>query len=693
MEILETIANINYNAARPRPVDAASLFDLVKIRRLVDEATNLAVRAASDIASPILTNVHGGFGDAASMGLGGSGHGAKLSRERKFRMREQASQKLARAYRLDEIVCSVATMQGASPLENVAQSVLQRNPKDLDAKYVHLFHEKIPSRQLAESTSVQPLTDIIVERPTEPEVLRTRATVKVFKEDLEGAAQDLTHALSLCRFHRPSHAASQEEVQLQEPQRARRRPQDVILAEKDRPSSLEGQLVFQRGSVYLTMACQLLGQSLPPQQRHESPTGDGTVPRNADDEDVNGAKQEAARKQLESRKSVKILAKRALRDYMAFISQFEYSPYLPIGHVKEFNDRINMVAVQGIRNPRPSDAMAAAEPHKAYLLADLFAPLPPPDLPPYPSQSVVRNGSQPFEPETSCEWTTYHPLLSDALHSLLLCHCLVQTSPKELQRHAYMVARLVRLSDGYPVFQASRSPSRSDWVEVLRRADNWLNLSASWETLCAPAPIPIYDAPADQKSTPNPGLAASAAKALINGESPESVAEDMRKERIREQAIMEALDDERVVDEETFRASILAREKRAEEDYYSHGAAVAGKSPAANGSHPHAGSPSRKAPQRPPAESPMKRWGGAGDGDSREYPILTERASAIAIWVRDAPVVTGTAKRKKRTKKRSSSSSASKTTAAAAAAAPAPAAGIEAGMSKLDVEEEEPAET
>ena len=50
-EILETLANTNYNTPRPHPIDPAVFFDLAKIRRLVDEATNLAVRAASGNAA------------------------------------------------------------------------------------------------------------------------------------------------------------------------------------------------------------------------------------------------------------------------------------------------------------------------------------------------------------------------------------------------------------------------------------------------------------------------------------------------------------------------------------------------------------------------------------------------------------------------------------------------------------------
>ena len=678
IEILETIANINYNTARPRPINPASLFDLVKVRRLVEEATNLAVRAASDIASPILTNVHGGFPDPSSSnltGLAGSGHGAKLSRERKFRMREQASQKLARAYRLDEIACSVATMQGASPLEEVGKSVLQRNSRDPDAKYVHFFHEKIPSRQLAECTSLDPLTDIIEDRPTEPEVLRTRATVRVFKEDHDGAAQDLTHALSVNRFHRPSHTApSQDDSSLQEAHRVRRRHQDVILAEKDHPSSLEGQILFHRGAAYLTLACQHVLEGLPSKSPKDVEADDNEAQRDgaADAKEakslVMSEKYEKSEKgeqsRAESRKTVKVLAKRALRDYMGFIAEFEYSPNLPISHVKEFNDRINL-AVHGSRHTRSPDANVVPEPHTVYSLADLFAAIPPPDLPPYPAQDLVTRNSTPSrapEAAATCESTTYHPLLSDALHSLLLCHCLVQTSPKELQRHAYMVARLMSLSDGYPVFQASRSPSRSDWLDVLRRTNNWLDLSSTWETLCTPAPIPLFDSQPDKGSSHSPQLAAAAAAAVLNGGSAESIAEDLRRERVREQAVIDAMSDDRVTDEASFRAAIMAREKRAQEEFNaaSRNNAAGAATPGAKTNGDACHNQSRLAPN--PSNS---RWSGE---DGREYPILTDRAACIAQWVCEAPVVTGTAKRKKKAKR------------------PGKLGGVEAVLGKLSVE-------
>ncbi|KAM0564259.1 hypothetical protein ACHAPJ_000469 [Fusarium lateritium] len=648
IEILETIANINYNTPRPRPIDPAVLFDLLKIRRLVDEATNLAVRAASDIASPVLTNVHGGLPGASSMsalGMTGSGHGAKLSRERKFRMREQASQKLGRAYRLDEIACSVATMQGASPIEEIGALVLQRNPQDPDAKYVHFFHEKIPSRQLAESTSLQPLTDIISERPNEGEALRTRAIVKTFKEDYEGAAHDLTLALSVCRIHQQPHRSSEEEMQLQESHREKRWRQEVIPAEKDQPSSLEGQLLFLRATAYLSLACQHINAGIPTSQEQNGHADTNNSDENlaseangrgSPDEDPN-----SLHKQAEARKLVKTYAKRALRDLLAFMSQFEYAPNLPTSIARDFNDRVNLSA-HGARNPRPSETTYSLEPHTTYSLSDLFAAVPPSDLPPYPSKELTKSNeqAQPSDIPPTCEWSTYHPLLTDALHSLLLCHCLAQTSAKELQRHTYMVARLVRLSDGYPIFQASRSPARSDWVEVLRCAnENWIQLSASWETLCTPAPLPFYydNLPPKSKLHPGPSRkeAAAAAAAMINGGSAVLSPEAQRRQRMRErdQVIMDALDDERVCDEDTFRAAIEAREKRAEQD---RAAAAASANGSTNG-----------APTTTNNSGP-KRW--AVD-DSKENPVCTARATAIATWVREAPVVTGTTRRKKRPKK------------------------------------------
>ncbi|KAJ8106102.1 hypothetical protein ONZ43_g7176 [Nemania bipapillata] len=483
---------------------------------------------------------------------------------------------------------------------------------------------------------------IIGQRPSDCEPLRTRAIVRMFKDDFEGAAQDLTTALSVCRLNRPHRPPTEESMQLE--RRTGRRRDNPPLDETEQPSSTEVQLLFQRAGCYLTLACDYVEFALPKDGHgqngeaskgingassangNRTPEGEGLSHSTA----TQPTDQGPTKRQLESRKTVRLYAKRALRDYMEYLKHFHYSPNLPIEVSDDFSRQVNQATHRSKRyygQPRwtsqdPNSPTGSSVGHTVYPLATLFSATPPADLPPYPSADIVHAASGLNAVggiETTTEVVTYHPLLTDALHSLLLCHTLVQTSTKELQRHAYMVARLARLADGYPVFQASRSPARADWIEVLRRADNWIELTSSWEALCAPAPLPV-------PPSTNSLSAATAGVNALSIASPTSPTEtdEQRKERVRHQAIIEALEDERVNDEASFKAAILARQKRAEADQVT--------------------SPSSTSPN---ASAAPKRW--AVD-DGREYPILTERAEAVAHWIREAPAVsgTGTGKRKKK---------------------------------------------
>ncbi|EOA86775.1 uncharacterized protein SETTUDRAFT_19298 [Exserohilum turcica Et28A] len=265
-EVLESLAHSNYLSPRPHPIDPAVFYDLVKIRKAVDEATTLAVRATSGLTSAALSNsLHGAnsmLGSAAALGIGygggGGGGTSKLSRERKHRMRELATSKLSQAYHLDEIAASVATMQSASTLEDVAHLVLQREPSNVDAKYVHFFHEKIPSRMMAQCTPLDTLNDIIAERPHDGSPLRTRALTRIFKDDYVNSAKDLSEALSAARYTVAQHRAARDQLVLAKTLQdhcARDWRQQVRIADDDQPSSLESQLLFHRAGVYFTIAC------------------------------------------------------------------------------------------------------------------------------------------------------------------------------------------------------------------------------------------------------------------------------------------------------------------------------------------------------------------------------------------------------------------------------------------------------
>ncbi|KAK6513500.1 hypothetical protein TWF281_005124 [Arthrobotrys megalospora] len=547
-EVLESLAYHNWGTPRPHPIDPAVFFDIVKIRRLVDEATTISVRAAAGVASSSSSynssaaSLMGG-GNAAILGIGftNPNSNAKLSRERKHRMRELATQKLSRAYALDEIAASVATMQGASTLEDVASFVLQRNPDDVDAKYVHFFHEKIPSRMLAASTSLDPLDQVIFERPYDGWALRTRAVTKGFKDDHAGAAADLTSALKRVRSAVHDNGIGKATIGdifgangsggMHDNRGARGTGSGsgggpgagtwdgVTKDENLQPSSLEMQLLFHRASTYLTIACQKI-ETFNALGEHKNPPPANGAPTTT----ANGGPDIytlTAQKRETIRKAIRANAKKAIRDYLKYLSYFDYTPGLT---PEEAEDQLrqNIQAAARMKTQKAleydtngngtasapngkehanggySRARIPAPRGPVYSVSTLFTS-PPSTLPPYPasqSTELTKYGAQPPTPSSASnmipvyEQITYHPLLTDALHSLLLCHAIISSPAKEIQRYAFMVARLARICDGYPIFLAARSPARADWIELIRRVGDWMSLGRTWESLCQPAPLP-----------------------------------------------------------------------------------------------------------------------------------------------------------------------------------------------------------
>ncbi|KAF1919876.1 hypothetical protein BDU57DRAFT_442027 [Ampelomyces quisqualis] len=638
-EVLESLAHANYFSPRPHPIDPAVFYDLVKIRRAVDEATTLAVRAASGLTAAALgSSLHAHtslLGGAAALGMGHGGGGGKLSRERKHRMRELATAKLSQAYHLDEIAASVATMQSASTLEDVAHLVLQRSPHDADARYVHFFHEKIPSRMMAQCTPLDALNAIIAERPNDASPLRTRALTRIFQEDYVNSARDLSEALSAARFLMQQHRAGRDQLVLAktyQEQHGRDWRQEVKLADQDQPSSLETQLLFHRAGVYFTIACGHVHAALDGLREAEDAKAQRDA-RTAAGEDVapeSPGDVQGHRCRAEARKQVRQNAKRALRDYNAFLSHFDYTPGISAALAEEFLRRLghpsNTVPKETYQPPLnrlldssspssfspTSDALVRRPPSTSdnrdrstwpkvpppeiFKLSQLFDAVPPSTLPPYPAPTPTSPASAAASAfADSHESITYHPLLTDALHSLLLCHALLQTPQKEHLRHAHNAARVARICDGYPIFLAARSPARADWIEVLRRTHNFIHLDRSWEALCRPAPLP--------------------GQSQSNGKTEKAETEKQKRDRIKHEAILEALADERVVDEDSFQRAVHAREKRYADDE----AAERSNGNSANGNG-----------------SGAKRW---AQDDGREYPISTERAEAITRWVREAPPV------------------------------------------------------
>ena len=126
-EILSSLAHQNYTMPSPRLIDPSVFYDIVKIRKAVDEASQESVRASNGVATN--PNNNGGRMDM----FGAPGGGTQLSKERVFKIRQKAVRLLGEAFKLDEVAASVATMQATSTVEDVGAHVLRREPNSTGA--------------------------------------------------------------------------------------------------------------------------------------------------------------------------------------------------------------------------------------------------------------------------------------------------------------------------------------------------------------------------------------------------------------------------------------------------------------------------------------------------------------------------------------------------------------------------------
>lgn len=126
--------------ATPPPIDPGVFRSVTSIRRLIDEAAELSVRASSGLSAVALGSIRGGgalnmnsspWATAQSLGLNpmgetaGGGRNVAMSAMRVHRLRALSVQKLAQAYKADEIASSVMVMQGGSVFDDVAERVLK----------------------------------------------------------------------------------------------------------------------------------------------------------------------------------------------------------------------------------------------------------------------------------------------------------------------------------------------------------------------------------------------------------------------------------------------------------------------------------------------------------------------------------------------------------------------------------------
>ncbi|KAI9510763.1 hypothetical protein F5148DRAFT_976267 [Russula earlei] len=504
----------------PPPIDPGVFRSITSIRRLIDEASELAVRASSGMSAAALGSIRGGpspsmhsspWALAQSLGMNplgdtGGGRNVAMSAMRIHRLRALAVQKLAAAYRADEIASSVMVMQGGSMFEDIAERVLKVDPNDADAKYVHFFHEKIPSRQLAESTTTCVLDELIKAYPQRLELFRTRGIVRTFRDEYPAAIKDFTHALKEARavrkarsfHHNGSHTPQSSRGKGDKRKKDGKKRSngqapangtsdadgggDTSEAETppvhpstlpDAPEPLEPQLLFLRAAAYLQNAIFLVEERiLKLEGIRKRISGEGAAelrlcyiqngryggveignpegPLGRTD----GPKLQAYRGVLADdgfRDQIGGLLKKSIRDHERFLAHFDaletptHSPRPP--------DNDGDVVADG-------DELVERAAY-AFLLSEALRPGAPGKPPPAPP------------PNAAVLFTTYHPLLVESHFSILLC-LLMLGDFAALLRAFVRAATVVDGLEGYPVFLPPRSMAQVEFVETLERlAGGW----------------------------------------------------------------------------------------------------------------------------------------------------------------------------------------------------------------------------
>ncbi|KAH6911139.1 hypothetical protein BKA70DRAFT_1269566 [Coprinopsis sp. MPI-PUGE-AT-0042] len=464
--------------ATPPPIDPGVFRSVTTIRDLIDEASELSVRASSGL------NNGSPWGAAQSLGMnplggnGGGGRNVAMSAMRIHRLRALAVQKLAEAYKTDEIASSVMVMQGGSVFDDLAERVLRNEPNDPDARYVHFFHEKIPSRQLAESTTSKVLDELIAQFPQRLQYYRTRGIVHCFREDFTLATKDFTHALKEARAIRKAkqaHHASNMKKESRSSKSGKRRknnstancngqapPDGTSVMDSsdgadgglvvhpsvlpDAPEPIEPQLLFLRGAAYLQHAVHLIETAvLDLEGVTKAPSLDGAELRLCylDNGKYGGVEIGNPDGPLGSNQGRKVKA------------------YNQVLGEPSFREHVNSLLKKSIRD------------HEKFLAH--FDTLEPPH--PFPDGDIASRVDYAFNlsdtKRTSLTdippiFTTYHPLLVESLYSVLICLLMLgrfDTLLPQFVRTATMVDGL----EGYPIFLPPRSMGQAEFIEILER--------------------------------------------------------------------------------------------------------------------------------------------------------------------------------------------------------------------------------
>jgi hypothetical protein len=366
---------------------------------------------------------------------------------------------------------------------------------------------------LSQSTSTDVLDQIIAASPTTPEFYRTRGVVKCFKEEFAGALRDFKMALAHVKH--------------------RKRVNNVLLGKKptlplhnhhgnedDECTGTESQLYFLRAACYLQYAISLVDKAIQKVDGVERKDGEGSELRLvAVKKGTNGISHHGSYPRLEEYRKellpithqVQNLAKRSVRNYTHFLSFYPSSlpPFSPMNDetaskgstpvtsrdsspVRSFKEKEDSNSLSGSNNEHQVDPKFIERTKK---LTEKVAGLPPSPDTGNGSPVIVSkehhhhhhhhhhhyhhhhhphhfHGYQP----THTFATTYHPLLIEAWYAIALNYVLVGDIHTGAMWHS-RISEMHECIEGYPVFLPARSMAQADYMEVLERIKKASSLS------------------------------------------------------------------------------------------------------------------------------------------------------------------------------------------------------------------------
>jgi hypothetical protein len=361
----------------------------------------------------------------------------------------------------------------------------------VDAKYVHFFHEKIPSRQLAESTTTKILDELIAAQPQRLEYYRTRGIVHCFRDEYSQATKDFTYALKEARAVRRARMIHSSLGESRMTKNGKRRkattshhtngqappdgtspmPENTVeglhgeplllhpSVMPDAPEPIEPQLLFLRGAAYLQQVIFLIESAvLKLEGVCKAPSAEGAELRLCylENGKYGGVEMGHPDGPLGKKDGVKVLAYKKVLGEKAFKEQISNLLRKSIRDHEKFLSHFDSLESP---NAMP-DGDVAHQTEFAFLLSESIRPGNHANLPPPMSDAPAM-------------FTTYHPLLVESHFSVLICQLMLADFVNILPVFA-RTASLVDGLEGYPVFLPPRSMGQAEFIEVLERlAGGW----------------------------------------------------------------------------------------------------------------------------------------------------------------------------------------------------------------------------